>query len=121
MKFLSSLDMNGNHINNAIVGTGVPILLYEDTFERTSSSDSDYEEISGSTHGIANPIVQLFEVDSNNNVDTAVLADISIDTTDNTVTITFGEDTVAGWDSNSATYKVRIIGEDASASSGEGS
>ena len=120
MKVLCNLDLNHNSLLNATTGGSIPVILYEDTFERTSSSDSNYEEISGSDHGIVNPIVQLFEVDTTNNVDTAVIADIEVDTSDNDVKISFGEETVAGWDDNSVTYKVRIIGQDANAASGEG-
>ena len=121
MKVLCDLDMNGNSIQNAAEVDGqIPVILYETIFTRTSSSDDNYEEISGTDHGIVNPIVQLFEVDTTNNVDTAVIVDVEIDTTDNDVTLTFGEETVASWGDNPATYKVRIIGQDANAASGEG-
>lgn len=122
MKVLCDLDMNGNSIQNtAQIDGQIPVILYETTFTRTSSSDDNYEEISGTDHGIMNPIVQVFEVDATNNVDTAVIVDVEIDTTDNDVTLTFGEETVASWGDNPVTYKVRIIGQDANAASGEGS
>lgn len=122
MKVLCNLDLNGNSIQNAAQVDGqIPIILYEDTFTRSSSSDDNYETISGDTHGIVNPIVQLFITDASNNVDEAVIVDVTIDTDDNDVTVSFGEETVESWAENPVTYKVRIIGQDANAASGEGS
>lgn len=119
MKVLCDLDMNGNSIQNAAEVDGqIPVILYETTFTRTSSSDSNYETIDADTSGVINPIVQVFE--QVNGDDEAVIVDVTVDSTDNDVTITFGEETVASWDEGSVTYKVRIIGQDANAASGEG-
>lgn len=150
MKTLSGLDLCGNSIvgvsqildteGNPIGGSaaaGQAFKVYEDTFVSSSTSNGtetdsngdtiyiQYYTVNGDTHGILNPIVQLFEVDSDNDKYIAVNADIVIDSDDNDITFKFLADEngdVADWADGDKYYKYRIMGIDASlAGSGSGS
>ena len=145
MKALSNLDLRGNKIigvsqvldvNGNPLG-GAAFKLYEDTFDSSDVTDTDSESdsggnytyykyitISGSEHGVANPIVQLFETVSG--VDKLInVIDIDIDESTYDVTFKFVSDenyNVADWENDTVYYKFRILGVDAaSAGSGSGS
>lgn len=131
-------DTEGNPIGGGSDVSGMSFKLFEDTFDSTDVDATDSGEdangnslyfktitISGSEHGIINPIVQLFEVSSG--VSTLVNVDIEIDDDDNDITFRFAADDnydVADWANDTITYKYRIMGVDASSvgsDSGSGS
>lgn len=145
MKVLGNLDLRGNQIQgvSAVLDTegnpigggsgasdvsGMSFKLYEDTFDSSDVDATDSGEdangnslyfktitISGSEHGIINPIVQLFEVSSG--VSILVNVDVEIDDDDNDITFKFAADDnydVADWANDTITYKYRIMGVDAS-------
>ena len=146
MKTLGNLDLCGNTITNvaqvldtegnpigggASVQQGMAFKVYEGTFDSSeASSDTDtdsggntiniqYVTIDGDTHGVLNPIVQLFEVDEGNNKDTVVNADIVVNSDDNDITFKFAADEngdVADWANGTVYYKYRVLGLDALAS-----
>lgn len=131
-------DTDGNPIgqNQNQAPTGMAFKAYEEEFDSSDVDNSDSEELSngdtayfkyitidGSTHGIANPIVQVFEV--SNSVSKLVNVDIDIDDSTFDVTIKFASDengNVEEWANDTINYKCRVLGIDASSlGSGSGS
>lgn len=145
MKVLGNLNLTGNQIRNVSavldvngnpIGGGSLFKLYDAEFDSTDVTDTDSEEdasgnyvyfkyitIAGDTHGIANPVVQVFE--ESNDMSKKVDVDIEIDNSTNDVVLKFVSDdsyNVPEWESDTVYYKCRIMGYDASAiSSGSGS
>ena len=129
-------DTNGNPIGQNQAPAGMAFKVYEGEFDSTDTFTQDNTEndvyycimvINNYVHGVANPIVQLFEAVEDSNGDTnykSVFADVDIDE-ENNISFKFVADenyNVAEWSNGTKYYKYRIMGVDASSlDSGSGS
>lgn len=139
MKTLGNLDLCGNSITgvNQVIDVngnpigGVSLKMYQDSFESVdgnitsetgtdSSGNTVYYQtytVEGDTHGIAHPMVQIFQYDGVSTY-SAVDVDIDVNSSDYSVTFKFVADEngdVAEWLNGTITYAYRILGFGASA------